>query len=316
MQNYLPLKNYKFIELAGIGPAPFAGKILTELGAKIVRIEQKNALHLSEENEGKTVIELDLKTKLGREKILSLLPDFDGIFEGTRPGVMERLKLGPKDCLQINPKLIYGRITGWGQTGPWAGMAGHDINYIGLSGALHAMGDPDYPPCPPLNLVGDYGAGSQFLVIELLAALLDAKQTGIGRVLDIAIIDGVYSMMGIARSLEKIGLWQEKRGQNLLDGSRPYYRCYKTSDDTFMAIGCIEPKFFALMLKKLEIDPKIFGEQNDPQKWPNQIKILQNIFSSKPRIHWEELFDNIDACVTPVLSYKEANAHKQMMARQ
>ncbi len=315
MSDILPLDGYKFIELAGIGPAPYAGRILTDLGAQILRIEKQGGINLPEENKNKTTIKLDLKNSNDREKIYSLLPDYHGVFEGARPGVMENIGLGPNDCHNINPKLIYGRVTGWGQTGPWAKKAGHDINFIALSGALYAMGEADRPPAPPLNLVGDYGAGSQFLVIGILAALLEAQKSGQGRVLDIAIIDGTISMLGITRSLAELGMWSDERGTNLLDGSRPYYRCYKTKDAGFMAVGCVEEKFFLEMLNLLQIDPKTFGAQNNPDKWPEQVKILSDIFISQPQKYWEELFDNSDACVTPVLSQKQAQNHKQVKSR-
>ena len=313
--NTQPLKDIKVIELAGIGPTPFAGQLLADLGADVTRIEKPCAYNLPVENRGKTCLELDLKTGCGRQTVIDMLPSAHIVFEGNRPGVMEKLGLGPQDCHKINPALIYGRMTGWGQNGPWAGKAGHDINYIGLTGALYAMGDRDQPPMLPLNFVGDYGGGSQFLVIGILAALRRAEKNGKGCVIDAAIIDGTFSMMGIVHSLDHFGVWSEKRGSNLLDGSRPFYRCYKTSDGGFMAVGCLEPKFFHKMLGVLGLDPQTYGGQENSSLWAEQTQLLTHIFASKPRAHWESLFENTDACVTPVLTYIEAKDHPHNKAR-
>lgn len=310
-----PLKNIKVIELSGIGPTPYAGQLLADLGAEVIRIERPGAFKLPVENRGKTCLELDLKTENGRGEVLEMLPNAHIVFEGNRPGVMEKLGLGPEDCHKINPALIYGRMTGWGQSGPWANKAGHDINYIALTGALYAMGDNDRPPTLPLNFVGDYGGGSQFLVIGILAALLQAEKTGKGCVIDAAIIDGTFSMMGIVHSLDHLGMWSQERSRNLLDGSRPFYRCYQTADGGFMAVGCLEPKFFREMLAVLKLDPETYGDQNDPALWAEQTQLLGHIFASKPRTHWEGLFENTDACVTPVLTYKEAPHHVHNKAR-
>jgi len=311
----LPLKNIKVIELSGIGPTPYAGQLLADLGAQVTRIKRPGSLDLPIENRSKTNLELDLKSDMGRNTVLDMIPDSHIVFEGNRPGVTERLGLGPKQCHAINPKLIYGRMTGWGQSGPWASKAGHDINYIGLTGALHAMGDNDRPPSLPLNFVGDYGGGSQFLVIGLLAALLEAEKSGKGCVIDAAIIDGTFSMMGIVYSLNHLGMWSEERGHNLLDGSRPFYRCYQTKDTGFMAVGCLEPKFFFEMLEILKLDRHTYGDQNDPAMWPQQTRLLTDIFAAKPRAHWEALFENSDACVTPVLNFLEAPNHPHNKAR-
>lgn len=311
-----PLTGTKIIELSGIGPTPYAGQLLADLGADVIRIERPGAFKLPVENRGKTCLELDLKTSKGLKIVRDMLPSAHIVFEGNRPGVMEKLGLGPENCHKINPALIYGRMTGWGQSGPWAGKAGHDINYIGLTGALYAMGDRDRPPMLPLNFVGDYGGGSQFLVIGLLAALLQAEKTGEGCVIDAAIIDGTFSMMGIMHSLDHMGMWSETRGTNLLDGSRPFYRCYQTGDGGFMAVGCLEPQFFDQMLGALKLDAQTYGHQNDPALWPEQTELLTHIFKNKPRAHWETLFDNTDACVTPVLSYVEAKSHPHNQARK
>ncbi|MBL4853063.1 MAG: CoA transferase [Robiginitomaculum sp.] len=310
-----PLRGYKVLELSGIGPTPYAGQLLAGLGAEVTRITRPGALDLPIENRGKTSLELDLKTKTGRDTVLDMLPDTHIVFEGNRPGVAEKLGLGPKECDAINPALIYGRMTGWGQTGPWAQRAGHDINYIGLTGALHALGESDRPPPLPLNFIGDYGGGSQFLVIGLLAALLQAQKTGKGCVIDAAIVDGTISMMGIVYSLDHLGMWSEKRGSNLLDGSRPFYRCYQTRDGGYMAVGCLEPKFFEKMLGILDLNAQSYGDQNDANLWPKQTRLLTDIFKSKTRAEWEALFENSDACVTPVLTYKEAPSHPHNKAR-
>ncbi|PHR94075.1 MAG: carnitine dehydratase [Robiginitomaculum sp.] len=310
-----PLAGLHVIELAGIGPIPYAGQLLADLGAKVTRIVKANSLELAVETRGKDNLSLDIRRDEGRNTVLALVKTADILIEGNRPGVAERLGLGPAQCHAINPKLIYGRMTGWGQTGPWAHKAGHDINYIALSGALLAMGDEDRPPTPPLNLVGDYGGGSMFLIMGILSAVIQRSTTGKGQTIDAAIVDGTMSMMGIVYSLSEMGVWTPKRSSNLLDGSLPYYRCYRTQDDGFMAVGCIEPKFFVQMLDILKLDPTSFGDQNDPAMRSQQIETLQTIFAAKTRTHWEALFDSSDACITPVLSYEEAPLHKQNKAR-
>lgn len=309
-----PLNGLHVIELAGIGPTPYAGQLLADLGASVTRIVKLGSVNLPIENRGKTNIPLDIRNEHGRNTVLDMVKSADILIEGSRPGVSERLGLGPADCQKINPKLIYGRMTGWGQTGPWAHKAGHDINYIGLSGALLAMGEKNTPPCPPLNLVGDYGGGSMFLILGILSALFQRTTTGKGQTVDAAIIDGTISMMGIVHSLTSLGVWTTERDNNLLDGSRPYYRCYKTKDEGYMAIGCIEPKFFTQMLAVLNIED--FGDQNDLSVTAQQISTLTSVFASKTRAEWESIFDTSDACVTPVLSYEEAKHHKQNKSRQ
>lgn len=246
---------------------------------------------------------------------MELVKTADALYEGLRPGVTEKLGVGPADCQSVNPKLVYGRMTGWGQTGPWAKMAGHDINYIGLTGALAAMGKAGEPPTVPLNLIGDYGGGSLFLLAGMLAALLKAEKTGQGDVVDAAMIDGVSSMMTLFYTLAGLGQWSPKRESNLLDGAMPYYRCYETLDGRYMAVGCIEPQFFAQMLTLLELKPSEFGGQNDPTKHQEQIDTLTALFKTKTQKEWESLFAGSDACVTPVLDYQEAAGHPQNLAR-
>jgi len=313
----LPLVGVRIIELAGIGPGPYAGQLLADMGAEVIVVNRPGPMagipNLS--NRGKKTITLDLRKPEAAAVVLDLVKTADVLFEGLRPGVTERLGVGPEACHKINPKLVYGRMTGWGQTGPWAKMAGHDINYISITGALGAMGRKGSPPSPPLNLVGDYGGGSLFLIAGILAALFKAERTGKGDIVDAAIIDGTNSMMSILHMLSGLRQWTPERGGNMLDGARPYYRCYTTKDEKFMAVGPLEPQFFAEMLRLLEVDPVEYGAQNDASKYPAQHALLEDVFASKTRAEWEEIFDGTDACVTPVLTYDEAPSHPQNAAR-
>jgi len=311
-----PLTGYRFIELAAIGPCPYVGQLLVDMGAEVILVNRRDGLNFPNiSHRGKRMITLNLRSSEGVSILMELVKTADALYEGLRPGVTEKLKVGPKDCHAVNPKLVYGRMTGWGQTGPWAKMAGHDINYIGLTGALQAMGREGDPPPVPLNLIGDYGGGSLFLIAGMLAALLQAEKTGTGDIVDTAMIDGVSSMMTLFYTLAGLGQWQSKRESNLLDGAMPFYRCYATSDDRFMAVGCIEPQFFAEMLSLLKIDPVEFGGQNDRKKHSEQITTLETLFKTKTQKEWEKLFSGSDACVTPVLDYQEAADHPQNKAR-
>ncbi|CAM3656159.1 CaiB/BaiF CoA transferase family protein [Litorimonas haliclonae] len=311
-----PLSGYRLIELAGIGPCPYAGMVLADMGAEVILVCRPGGINFPDiAHRGKRMITLDLQKSEGVAVLLDLVKTADGLFEGLRPGVTERLGVAPEDCHSVNPKLVYGRMTGWGQNGPWAAKAGHDINYIGLSGALYAMGKEGEVPPVPLNLIGDYGGGSLFLVAGMLAGLLQAEKTGRGEIVDAAMIDGASSLMTLFYTLSGLGRWTPRREKNLLDGAMPYYRCYKTSDDQFMAVGCIEPQFFAQMLSLLKIDPQEFGRQNETARHAEQQTKLEAIFASKTRDDWAEIFDGSDACVTPVLSYAEAAEHPQMAAR-
>lgn len=313
-----PLSGYRIIELASIGPGPYAGQLFADMGAEVILINRPSAVTAnipSISNRGKKTMVVDLRQPEGVAIALDLVKTADVIFEGMRPGVVERLGIGPEVCYKLNSKLIYGRMTGWGQTGPWAKVAGHDINYISISGALAAIGKAGEPPLPPLNLIGDYGGGTMFLVMGILAALLRAEKTGKGEIIDAAMIDGVSSLMGLFYSLDAIGQWKPERESNLIDGARPYYRCYKTLDDKFIAVGCLEPDFFTEMLSILGIDPETFGQQNDPKAWSAQHTKLEAVFASKTRHDWAEIFNGSDACVSPVLSYEEAIHHPQNMAR-
>ena len=310
-----PLSGIRIIELAGIGPAPYAGQLLADMGAEVIVVHRPGFVMPSIDGRGKASIVVDLRKDEGADIVRTLCKTADVLIEGLRPGVAERLGVGPNDCQGVNPKLIYGRMTGWGQTGPWAKTAGHDINYISITGALEAMGEKDSAPFPPLNLVGDYGGGSMFLVTGILAALLQAERTGKGDIVDAAIIDGTSSMMGIVYTLHALGQWREDRQSNLLDGAMPYYRCYETSDRKYMAVGCIEPQFFSIMLDVLEIDAEDFGAQNNPKLWQEQRQKLSALFATKTRDTWAAHFDGKDACVTPVLTYLEAPQHPQNAAR-
>ncbi len=304
------------MELAGLGPAPYCGQLLADMGAEVILVDRPGADVYLAHNRGKRSIAVDLRKDGAANVVLTLIKDADILIEGLRPGVAERLGVGPKACHAVNQKLVYGRMTGWGQTGPWASVAGHDINYISITGALAAMGAADRTPPPPLNLVGDFGGGSLFLLTGLLAGLLKAQKTGEGEVVDAAIIDGVNSMMGIVHSFASLKQWSPERQRNLLDGGAPYYRCYRTADELFMAVGCIEPQFFDEMLKLLQISTEEYGGQNDFAKWPAQHELLTKTFAAKTRDTWAEVFDGTDTCVTPVLDYTEAVNHPQNMARQ
>jgi len=315
-----PLTGFRIIELAGIGPGPYAGMLLADMGAEVIQVNRPAsakgmATFPTVHDRGKTPITVDLSQAGGVQLVLDMVAKSDGLIEGLRPGVTERLGVGPEACQAVNPKLVYGRMTGWGQTGPWAQTAGHDLNYISITGALAAMGKSGEPPRPPLNFVGDYGGGSLFLVNGMLAGLLQAERMGIGTVVDAAIVDGVNSMMGIIHTLAAMGQWSSDRDAHLLDGAMPYYRCYKTADAKFMAIGCIEPQFFAEFLRLLEIDPAEFGSQHDKRAHAAQIETLKALFATRDRDEWAELFDGTDACVSPVLDYTEALHHPQNAAR-
>lgn len=311
-----PLSGYRVVELAGIGPGPYAGQLLADYGADVILVERPGASLRGIDVRGKRSITLDLKNPAAISALLQMIAHADVMIEGLRPGVTERLGIGPDACHKVNPKLIYGRMTGWGQTGPWNQMAGHDINYISMTGALHAMGKAGAPPMPPLNLVGDFGGGSLFLVTGIIAALLRAEKTGQGDVIDAAIVDGVNSLMSFIYGMAGPGAWQIRREANLLDGAAPYYRCYATLDGKFVAVGCIEPQFFAAMMARLAIDMEAYGAQNDRSRWAQQHQLLEAVFAGKSRDEWEAIFAGSDACVTPVLDYAEAAVHPANIARQ
>lgn len=309
-----PLDGVRLIEMEAIGPVPLCGMLLSGLGAEIVRITRPagNAAW-SDLGEavllrGRTVVPLDLKSDAGKEGVLQLVAEADGLIEGARPGVMERLGLGPDDCLARNPKLVYGRMTGWGQDGEFSRMAGHDINYIAMTGALHAFGDKDRPPTAPLNLVGDYAGGSMFLALGMVSAILSARTTGKGQVIDAAMVDGVANLLSLFHAWLPTGSWQDERGSNLMDGAAPFYRCYTCQCGGSVAVGALEPQFFALLLDGLGIERDRF-DQNDTSQWPAMQAEFERIFASVSRADWEKRFAGTDACVSPVLSMREAMAH-------
>ncbi|MCL4114823.1 UNVERIFIED_CONTAM: hypothetical protein GTU68_043703 [Idotea baltica] len=305
--------------MAGLGPAPFAGMMLADMGAEVILIERnadKNKNRVPDFNRrGKKSVVLNLKVEEDVQILLKLIEKADAIIEGFRPGVMERLGLSPEICLAKNPKLIFGRMTGWGQTGPLAKAAGHDINYISLTGALHAIGRKNEKPVIPLNLVGDYGGGGMFLVVGILAALLDAQKTGKGQIIDAAMTDGSAVLMGIFYSLDAMGFWNEKRGNNFIDGQAHYYDVYETKDEQFISIGSLEPQFYQLLKKNLNLSKADFVEQHNPKKWEEQTEKLSQIFKTKTQQEWCNLLEGTDVCFAPVLNYKQATQHPHNIAR-
>ncbi|MFN5778488.1 MAG: CaiB/BaiF CoA transferase family protein, partial [Novosphingobium sp.] len=263
-----PLKGLRVVEFSGIGPAPFAGMLLADMGADVVRIDRPNAPMEYVLARGKRSIALNMKQAADRDMAIDLIERAEILIEGFRPGVMERLGLGPEPMLAINPKLVYGRMTGWGQFGPLAQAAGHDLNYIAISGALHAIGSAEGPPLPPLNLVGDFGGGSLFLAMGLLAALSHARATGQGQVVDAAMSDGASSLMGLFYGLKARGEWNDARSTNFLDGAAPYYRCYRCADGAWVSIAAIEPQFWAELRERLELIDPLFDRRDDAASWP------------------------------------------------
>ncbi|MBL0924217.1 MAG: CoA transferase [Sphingomonadaceae bacterium] len=311
-----PLSGIKLVELAGIGPGPYAGQLLADLGADVVVIDRPGGMPKAVDGRGKRSIVLDLKKPDAVGALLRLVATADILIEGLRPGVTERMGVGPEACHAVNPRLIYGRMTGWGQTGPWSKMAGHDINYIGMTGVLNAIGKENQPPVPPLNMIGDFGGGSMFLVTGILAALVERGRTGKGNIVDAAIVDGTHSLMSFVHGMAGLGQWRPQREGNLLDGAAPFYRCYMTADGKFMAVGCIEPQFFAAMMERLPIDAETYGGQHDRAAFSKQHEMLEDVFATKTRDEWEAIFAGTDACVTPVLDYVEAAAHPANAERQ
>jgi alpha-methylacyl-CoA racemase len=312
-----PLSGVKVIELAGIGPGPYAGQLLADMGADVIVIDRPGGgMPKAVDGRGKRSIVLDLKKAEAVKALLKLVAGADVLIEGLRPGVTERMGVGPDACHAANPGLIYGRMTGWGQSGPWSQMAGHDINYISMTGVLNAIGKDGQPPVPPLNMVGDFGGGSMFLVTGILAALIERGRTGKGNVVDAAIVDGTHSLMSFVHGMAGLGQWRTQREGNLLDGAAPFYRCYMTADGKFMAVGCIEPQFFAAMMERLPIDTAAYGHQHDIAVRPQQHEMLEDIFATKTRDEWEAIFAGTDACVTPVLDYVEAASHPANTERQ
>ncbi|MBV9140417.1 MAG: CoA transferase [Pseudonocardiales bacterium] len=316
-----PLVGLRVLELAGIGPGPHAAMLLADLGADVVRVERPSGgLQLAPRAEdqmlrGRRSVMCDLKDASGRETMLRLVERADVLIESLRPGVTERLGVGPADCHARNPALVYARMTGWGQDGPLADRAGHDINYIALSGVLHAVGNTGGKPVPPLNLVGDFGGGSMFLVAGVLAALWERERSGAGQVIDAAMVDGVSVLAQMFWSLRACGLWGEARGSNLLDSGAPFYDTYACSDGRYVAVGALEPQFYAALLKGLGLIEADLPRQLDPGGWPVLRQRFTNAFASRSRDEWMAVFEGTDACVVPVLSFAEVPTHPHIAAR-
>ena len=315
-----PLKGIKIIEMAGLGPGPFAGMLLADMGADLVVVERRadpKKRRVPDCNRrGKRSIALNLKDPTDLEKLLRLVEKADVLFEGFRPGVMERLGLGPDVLHRRNQGLIIGRMTGWGQNGPLANAAGHDINYISLTGALHAIGREGQRPVPPLNLVGDYGGGGMFLVTGILAALVERQKSGKGQVIDVAMTDGSAILMSIFNTLHGMGLWTTRMGTNLLDSGAHFYDTYETKDGKYISIGSIEPQFYALLLEKTGLDPGEFQAQQDVSKWPEFKEKLIALFKTKTREEWCTVMEGTDVCFAPVLDFVEAQEHPHNVARK
>lgn len=320
-----PLAGVKIVEFTGIGPAPLAATMLADMGATVIRIDRVAqadvGVPMKPEHEfthrNRAVIKLDLKNPDSVAAVLRLIDTADGLIEGFRPGVMERLGLGPDVCLARNPKLAYGRITGWGQTGPLAQAAGHDLNYIALTGALHSIGRAGQKPTPPLNLVGDYGGGALYLVTGLLAAIISARSTGKGQVVDAAMVDGVLSLMTPIYAMVAGGrMGTGGRGQNQLDSGAHFYEVYECAGGDFISIASIERKFYAELMQRLGIDPAGMPEQRDPAGWPVWKAKLEPIFKSKTRAEWCQILEGTDVCFAPVLSMQEAHTHPHNQARE
>lgn len=318
-----PLSGIRVVEMSNIGPGPFCGMLLADMGAEVLRVARHSTTDLGFDieprfdllNRGKQAVAIDLKAPAGIEAVKQLVASADILIEGFRPGVMERLGLGPEVCLAINPALVFGRLTGWGQSGAYAQMAGHDINYIALSGALAAIGEPGGAPVPPLNLVGDFSAGSLYLAMGLLAALHAARATGKGQVIDGAMVDGTVNLMAMHLGYRQAGIWSTARGSNSVDGGSPYYTTYATADGRFMAVGAVEARFYAIMLGILGLDPANLPGQNDKSRWPDLRATLAAAFATRTRAEWAALFDGTDACVSPVLDMDEMKDHPVVRER-
>ena len=318
-----PLAGLKVLEMAGIGPAPFCAMMLADMGADVVRIERPGTASVTGTtgafdvlSRNRRVLALNLKDGAALESVLALVERADILIEGFRPGVMERLGLGPEPCLARRPSLVYGRMTGWGQTGPLSRAAGHDINYIALSGALHAVGRPGEPPVVPLNYVGDFGGGAMMLAFGLLCALHHARLTGQGQVVDAAMTDGAALLSAMMYGMHAAGVWSNRRGENMLDGGAHFYGTYACADGKYVSVGAIEPQFYALLLEKAGIADAAFSDQNTMQHWPQLKDRLARIFLTKTRDEWCALLEGSDACFAPVLDWDEAPLHPHNQARQ
>ena len=318
-----PLAGHKIIELAGIGPGPLCAMLLSDMGAEVVRVDRVTPGGLGVAmppkfdllNRGRRSVAIDLRKGEGAETLLRLVEKADALIEGFRPGVTERLGIGPEECLARNPKLVYGRMTGWGQEGPLALSAGHDINYISLVGALHSIGRAGEAPVPPLNLVGDYGGGGVYLAFGIVCGLLEASKSGRGQVVDAAMVDGAASLMTTFYGLRAMGIWTDRRGENLLDSGAHFYDVYETADNKYISIGSIEPKFYAELLRLTGLEGSTLPGQLDRAKWPEMRDVLRAVFKTKTQDEWCAVMEGTDVCFAPVLSMEEAPKHPHNKAR-
>jgi len=319
-----PLAGIRVVELAGIGPGPLAAMLLADLGATVIRVDRKQPSGLGAPRplefdiglRNRKSIRVDLKDPAGVELVLDLVEKADALIEGFRPGVTERLGLGPEVCLARNPKLVYGRVTGWGQEGPLSQAAGHDINYIAVAGVLNAIGRKGEAPTVPLNIIGDYAGGSMYLAFGILAGILEARSSGKGQVVDAAIVDGVASLMTVLMGLRAAGMMSDERGSNLLDSGAPFYDVYECADGRFASVGPIERKFYLQLLQKLDIDDPAIENQKDESTWDDARQALAARFKSRPLAEWTELLEGTDVCFAPVLDLDEASRHPHLKARQ
>jgi len=312
-----PLSGVRVIEFAGIGPAPFVAMQLSDMGAEVLRVDRigsKAPTPLHFEQRGRRHMQLDLKRPEAIATLLDLIARADVVIEGFRPGVMERLGLGPEAAMARNPALVYGRITGWGQDGPYAQMAGHDLNYAALSGAIAAIG-PAERPLPPLNLLADFGGGAMMLSVGVLAALTHARTTGAGQVVDAAMSDGVSYLMTLIYQLRANGMWRDERAANLIDGGAPYYACYRCADGEWISIAALEPHFFAQLASLIAMPPELAANRDAPDNWPKLAAFFEESFARESRAHWCGLFEGTDICFAPVLGMGEAAAHPHNVAR-
>jgi alpha-methylacyl-CoA racemase len=318
-----PLAGITVIEIAGIGPGPYCGMMLADMGADVIRIDRAGAVQGGDPGRppadflarGRRSVGVDLKNADGVEVVLSLVEGADALVEGFRPGVTERLGIGPDDCLARNPRLVYGRMTGWGQDGPYASTAGHDINYIALAGALDPLGRAGQPPTPPLNLVGDFGGGGLMLAFGIVAGLLEARASGQGQVIDAAMVDGAASLMTMTHSFRAMGIWNDERGTNMLDTGAHFYDVYETADGRYVSIGSIEPQFYAELLRLTGLEGEDLPWQQDRAQWPAMKERLAAIFRTKSRAEWCEIMEGTDVCFAPVLTIPEAVEHPHNVAR-
>lgn len=320
-----PLANLKIVELAGIGAGPHCAMMLADMGADVVRVDRPQASGLGVPIDpkfdlilrGRRSLAIDLKSDAGRDTVLHMLDQADAVIESFRPGVVERMGLSPDVCLKRNPKLVYARLTGWGQDGPYAQMAGHDINYIALSGVLHAIGSKEGPPVPPLNLVGDFGGGAVYCAFGVVSALLHAQRTGQGQVVDAAMVDGAAALLTMVVGFQRGGIWSTQRGDNIVDGGAPYYAAYETLDKKYISIGAMEDKFYEVLLSKLDLSNDAnMRPHTDRSKWAYQRERFTACFRSRSRDEWCALLERTDTCFAPVLTMEEAGEHPHLKARQ